>query len=51
MLQLSISVRAIVPYVDITDSLKAHMKLAMSSRYNAANKALDLTKFHNDPGL
>lgn len=39
------------PNVDITTELKEKMKLAMAKRYNAANKALDLTKFHSDPIL
>ncbi|XP_044758210.1 nuclear RNA export factor 1-like [Coccinella septempunctata] len=39
------------PNVNITTELKEKMKLAMASRYNAVNKALDLTKFHADPLL
>ncbi|XP_045476464.1 nuclear RNA export factor 1-like isoform X2 [Harmonia axyridis] len=39
------------PNVNITTELKEKMKLAMANRYNAANKALDLTKFHSDPML
>ncbi|XP_045460289.1 nuclear RNA export factor 1-like isoform X2 [Harmonia axyridis] len=39
------------PNEDITTELKEKMKLAMAKRYNAANKALDLTKFHSDPIL
>ncbi|XP_018319322.1 nuclear RNA export factor 1 isoform X2 [Agrilus planipennis] len=37
--------------VDINESMKEKMKLAMAKRYNAATRALDLTKFHADPDL
>lgn len=48
---LIIRVRASLPTVQIDDTLKEKMKLAMVKRYNAATNALDLTKFHADPDL
>lgn len=39
------------PNVNINNELKEKIKLAMANRYNAENKALDLTKFHCDPLL
>uniref|UniRef100_A0A1B6IB65 NTF2 domain-containing protein n=1 Tax=Homalodisca liturata TaxID=320908 RepID=A0A1B6IB65_9HEMI len=47
--RLALIVRANIPQVDINDSMRALMKLAMASRYNTLNKALDLSKFHTDP--
>ncbi|CAK1542999.1 unnamed protein product [Leptosia nina] len=44
-------VRNAVPRINITDDMKEKMKLAMAKRYNAATKALNLTKFHVDPEL
>uniref|UniRef100_S4PL34 Nuclear RNA export factor 1 n=2 Tax=Pararge aegeria TaxID=116150 RepID=S4PL34_9NEOP len=49
--KLVVIVRNSVPNVVIDDSMKEKMKLAMAKRYNAATKALDLTKFHADPDL
>ncbi|XP_031353729.1 nuclear RNA export factor 1 isoform X2 [Photinus pyralis] len=49
--KLAIRVHSGSPNVDITDSLKAKLKAAMANRYDLANKALDLTKFHADPQL
>lgn len=43
-------VRNAVPNVVIDAEMKEKMKLTMAKRYNAATKALDLTKFHADPG-
>ena len=48
---LIIRVRASLPTVQIDDTLKEKMKLAMVKRYNAGTNALDLTKFHADPDL
>lgn len=39
------------PNVDMTPSIKEKIKVVMAKRYNAVNKALDLTKFHADPEL
>lgn len=39
------------PNVELTPALKEKMKLTMAKRYNAMNKALDLSKFHMDPDL
>lgn len=49
--RLSIKVKNSIPQVQIDDNFKERMKLAMAKRYNAATKALDLTKFHADPDL
>ncbi|KAL4711159.1 hypothetical protein ACJJTC_009530 [Scirpophaga incertulas] len=40
-----------VPTVTLNDEIKEKMKLTMAKRYNAATKALDMTKFHADPDL
>lgn len=48
--KLVIMVRNSVPNVIIDNEMKEKMKLVMAKRYNAATKALDLTKFHADPG-
>ncbi|KAF5277675.1 hypothetical protein FQA39_LY18444 [Lamprigera yunnana] len=49
--KLIIRVNSGSPNVDVTDTLKERLKLAMAKRYNLDNKALDLTKFHADPNL
>lgn len=36
---------------DVPPSMRDKIKLVMAKRYNAATKALDLTKFHTDPDL
>lgn len=48
--KLMVIVRNAVPSVAIDADMKEKMKLAMAKRYNVATKALDLTKFHADPG-
>lgn len=48
--KLVVIVRNSVPQVNIDDDMKEKMKLCMAKRYNAETKALDLTKFHSDPG-
>lgn len=48
--KLVVIVRNAVPTVVVDADMKEKMKLAMAKRYNAATKALDLTKFHADPG-
>lgn len=48
--KLVVIVKNSVPNVTIDADLKEKMKLAMAKRYNATIKALDLTKFHADPG-
>lgn len=49
--KMIIKVRGGIPQVNVDTNLKEIMKLAMVKRYTAANKALDLTKFHSDPDL
>lgn len=48
--KLVVIVRNAVPNVIIDAEMKEKMKAAMAKRYNAGTKALDLTKFHADPG-
>lgn len=48
--KLVVIVRNAVPNVQIDAEMKEKMKAAMAKRYNATTKALDLTKFHADPG-
>lgn len=48
--KLMVIVKNSVPNVTVDADLKEKMKLAMAKRYNATIKALDLTKFHADPG-
>lgn len=49
--KLIIIVRNTVPNDPIDDNLREKMKLVIAKRYNPAFKALDLTKFHADPGM
>nr|CAD7423253.1 unnamed protein product [Timema monikensis] len=46
--KLIVKVRPGYPHVEVDDKLKERIKLVMGKRYNAATKALDLTKFHMD---
>nr|CAD7400004.1 unnamed protein product [Timema poppensis] len=48
---LIVKVRPGYPHVEVDDKLKERIKLVMGKRYNAATKALDLTKFHMDEDL
>lgn len=48
--KLVVIVRNAVPSVNIDANMKEKMKLVMAKRYNPATKALDMTKFHSDPG-
>lgn len=48
--RLAVIVKNSVPNVNVDANMKEKMKLAMAKRYNAATKALDLTKFHADSG-
>lgn len=48
--KLVVIVRNAVPNVTVDVEMKEKMKLTMAKRYNAVTKALDLTKFHADPG-
>lgn len=48
--KLIVIVRNAVPNMAIDAAMKEKMKLTMAKRYNATTKALDLTKFHADPG-
>lgn len=49
--KMILKVRSSIPQVQIDQSLKERMKLAMVKRYNATTRALDLTKFHADADL
>lgn len=49
--RLGIRVHSGSPNVDVNANMKEKMKLTMAKRYNAVNKALDLTRFHADPDL
>lgn len=49
--KLILKVHPGTPNVDMTNEVKEKIKLVMAKRYNLANKALDLTKFHADPDL
>lgn len=48
--RLVVIVRNSVPIVNIDENMKQKMKLVIAKRYIATTKALDLTKFHADPG-
>lgn len=48
--KLVVIVKNSVPNITVDAEMKEKMKLAMAKRYNTATKALDLTKFHADPG-
>lgn len=48
--KLVVIVRNAVPNVTVDADMKEKMKMTMAKRYNLATKALDLTKFHADPG-
>lgn len=39
-----------MPFVEVDDKLKEKVKLVMSRRYRVEVQALDLRKFHVDPG-
>lgn len=47
--KLIIKVRNGAPPVILDEKMRERMKLVMAKRYNAPTKALDLTKFHDDP--
>ncbi|XP_041981455.1 nuclear RNA export factor 1 [Aricia agestis] len=49
--KLVLIVKNSIPTVKVDAELKEKMKMAMVKRYNAATKALDLTKFHADEEL
>lgn len=48
--RLCVIVRNAVPNIQVDAEMKEKMKVAMAKRYNVTTKALDLTKFHADPG-
>lgn len=48
--KLVVIVRNTVPNINMDANMKEKMKLVMAKRYNVVTKALDLTKFHADPG-
>jgi len=39
-----------LPHVELNSALKEKIKAALVKRYNAELKALDLSRFHADPG-
>ena len=45
-----IKVKADLPHVELNSTLKEKIKEAMVKRYNADLKALDMSRFHADPG-
>jgi nuclear RNA export factor len=45
-----IKVRPGLPHVELDYTMKEKIKAAMVKRYNANLKALDLSRFHTDPG-
>jgi hypothetical protein len=45
-----IKVKPGLPHMELSSTLKEKMKAAMVKRYNANLKALDLSRFHTDPG-
>ena len=47
---MQIRVRSSSTPVEITDELKERLKLVMGKRYVQETNALDLSKFHQDPG-
>lgn len=49
--KLIVKVRNRMPPVQMDASVRERMRLAMAKRYNAATKAMDLTKFHSDGDL
>ncbi|XP_063981065.1 nuclear RNA export factor 1-like [Diachasmimorpha longicaudata] len=49
--KIAVRVRPGFPQVDIDDSLKEKMKMAMAKRYVAETHAIDLSRFHADPEL
>lgn len=48
--QLVIKVRPDLPHVELNATWKEKVKAAMVKRYNANLRALDLSRFHMDPG-
>lgn len=49
--KMIIRVNAGIPNIIIDTAMKERMKVTMAKRYNASTKALDMTRFHNDPDL
>ncbi|GFG38323.1 hypothetical protein Cfor_01734 [Coptotermes formosanus] len=49
--RLVVKVKPDMPHVELNCTLKEKIKAAMVKRYNAALKALDLSRFHADPDL
>jgi hypothetical protein len=48
--QLLIKVRPDLPHIELNATWKEKVKAAMVKRYNANLRALDLSRFHTDPG-
>lgn len=48
--KLQVRAKPGVPQCEIDDKLKEQLKQAMSKRYVQETNALDLSKFHQDPG-
>jgi hypothetical protein len=45
-----VKVKPDIPHVELNSTVKEKIKAAMVKRYNADLKALDLSRFHADPG-
>jgi PIN domain nuclease of toxin-antitoxin system len=48
--QLLVKVRPGLPHVEFDSNLKEKLKAVMEKQYNCILKALDLSRFHADPG-
>lgn len=48
--KLKIRVKPGIPTFEINDAFKERLKQAMNKRYSQETNALDLSKFHLDPG-
>jgi hypothetical protein len=48
--QLQIRVKPGLPHVELSSGLKEKMNAVILKRYKANSKALDLSRFHTDPG-
>lgn len=49
--KLTIRVNIGIPNFTVDAAMKEKMKITMAKRYNASIRALDMTRFHNDPNL
>ena len=49
--RLKVRVKPGVPTCEINETFKERLKQAMTKRYSQKTNALDLSRFHLDPGL